>query len=107
MTAIAIRRAEGRDVAGLRRLAELDSAPVPAGEHLVAEEDGALRAALPLEGGPPIADPFHRTAELVALLELRFVQIRGSPASRDVGRGARERRRLPRRLSFAATLARR
>ena len=43
-------------------LAELDSAVAPTGPALVAEIDGRLRAALPLDGGEPIADPFHRGA---------------------------------------------
>lgn len=60
------------DQPALARLAELDSAPPPVGDYLLAEEAGGLRAALPLDGGgPPLADPFHRTAELLMLLELR------------------------------------
>jgi hypothetical protein len=35
---------------------------------LLAEVGGELRAALPLDGRPAIADPFQRTAELVAML---------------------------------------
>ena len=31
-------------------------------------------AALPLDGGEPIADPFHHTAEIVDLLRLRAAQ---------------------------------
>jgi|SRR5947209_3172534 len=59
----------------LRRLAALDDAAVPAGPTLVAEVGGAAAAALPLEGGRAIADPFRRTCELVALLELRATQL--------------------------------
>ncbi|MBV9424013.1 MAG: hypothetical protein JOZ98_13950 [Solirubrobacterales bacterium] len=53
----------------------LDSARVPHGPSLVAEVDGRLRAALPLDGGPPIADPYHRGPELVELLRLRASQL--------------------------------
>jgi hypothetical protein len=42
---------------------------------LLAEIGGELRAAVPLDGGPAIADPFQRTAELVALLAERAQQI--------------------------------
>ena len=36
---------------------------------------GVPIAALPLDGGPAIADPFKRTVELVSLLELRAAQL--------------------------------
>jgi hypothetical protein len=50
--------------------------PARAGESaLVAEVDGRLRAALPLDGSTPIADPFFRGAELVDLLRLRAAQL--------------------------------
>jgi hypothetical protein len=42
---------------------------------LVAAVAGEPRAALPLNGGPVLADPFHRTAELVSLLEMRAAQL--------------------------------
>ncbi len=45
------------------------------GSALVAEVDGRLRAALPLDGSAPIADPFYRGAELVDLLRLRAAQL--------------------------------
>jgi hypothetical protein len=41
----------------------------------VAEVDGRLRAALPLDGSSPIADPFHRGAELIELLRIRAAQL--------------------------------
>lgn len=46
---------------------------------LVAAVDGEPVAALPLDGGPAIADPFQRTAALVSLLELRIAQMRDRP----------------------------
>ena len=73
---VKIRDAEPADGAALMRLAALDSAPAPTGRVILAEVEEELRAALPLDGGPPIADPFRRTAELVALLELRAAQLR-------------------------------
>jgi hypothetical protein len=41
----------------------------------VAEVDGRLRAALPLDGGSPLADPFHRGSDLIELLRLRAGQL--------------------------------
>jgi hypothetical protein len=64
------------DAAALSRLAQLDSARPPGPEQvLVAEVGGELRAALPLDGGPVIADPFQPTADLVAMLAERARQL--------------------------------
>jgi hypothetical protein len=57
------------------RLAELDSQRVPTGRLLVAESGAGIVAALPLEGGHSIANPFARTAELVELLHVRSAQL--------------------------------
>jgi hypothetical protein len=43
---------------------------------VVAEVDGEIRAAVSLSDGTAIADPFHRTADLVALAETRAHQLR-------------------------------
>ena len=75
VTRVTLRYAAAADAERLRRLAELDSAVAPAGPVLVAEIDGRLRAALPLDGSAPIADPFHRGAELIELLRLRAAQL--------------------------------
>ena len=80
--AIVIRPTRPEDERALERLAGLDSASVPALPLLVAEADGALRAALSLHDGAVIADPFHRTAPLVALLAARSQQLRGEPSVR-------------------------
>jgi hypothetical protein len=73
---LTIRIAGSADAEALRRLAQLDSAPTPApAPMLIAEVAGELRAAVPLYGGPPIADPFHPTVELVALLTERTRQL--------------------------------
>jgi hypothetical protein len=76
VTRVTLRYAGASDAPRLRRLAELDSASPPAGTTLVAEVDGRLRAALPLDGSEPIADPFHRGAELIELLRMRAGQLR-------------------------------
>src|SRR5688500_8122075 len=92
---LTIRMAVSADAEALRRLAQLDSAPTPApAPMLIAEVAGELRAAVPLYGDRPIADPFHRTVELVALLTERTRQI------------APPRRRPARRLRGPARLRR-
>jgi hypothetical protein len=79
---LTIRMALPADVPALRRLADLDSAPPPEQvPMLVAVADGELCAALPLSGGPAIADPFRRTAEIVAMLTARAGQLRAPTRS--------------------------
>jgi hypothetical protein len=75
VTRVTLRYAAAADRERLQALAALDSAAVPAGATLVAEVDGRLRAALPLDGSRPIADPFHRGAELIELLRIRARQL--------------------------------
>ncbi len=80
VTRVTLRYAAAADAPRLRDLADLDSASLPDGPVLVAEVDGRLRAALPVDGGAPIADPFHRGRELLELLRLRAKQLRAGPA---------------------------
>jgi hypothetical protein len=61
----------------LERLAKLDGRPLPSGRLIVAVVGRRIVAALPLNGGAPVADPFARTEHLLPLLELRAAQIRG------------------------------
>jgi hypothetical protein len=72
---VTLRYSSAADAERLKVLAELDSAAAPIGPALVAEVDGRLRAALPLDGGAPLADPFHHGAELIELLRLRAGQL--------------------------------
>jgi hypothetical protein len=72
---VAVRRARPDDDEQIRRLAALDDQKVPCGPKLVAEADGNLMAALGLADRSAIADPFHPTANLVRLLELRAAQL--------------------------------
>jgi hypothetical protein len=76
VTRVTLRYASAADDGALQQLARLDCGPAPAGPALVAEIDGRLRAALPLDGGPAIADPRHNGLDLVQLLRLRAVQLR-------------------------------
>jgi hypothetical protein len=75
VTRVTLRWAAAADRDGLRDLAHLESTTPPEGAALVAEVDGRLRAALPLDGSEPLADPFHRGAELVELLRVRAAQL--------------------------------
>jgi hypothetical protein len=85
---VAIRPATDDDTAVLLHLAGLDSSVVPAGELLLGVVDGELRAAVSITTGNAIADPFHHTADVVALLRLRASRLRKQ------GIGAGPRRRL-------------
>lgn len=78
---VTVRLADYGDSAALVRLAGLDSAAYPEGPTLVAEVDGEIQAALPVDGGPPIADPFRPTAGLVEMLRLRAEHLRGEQPS--------------------------
>jgi hypothetical protein len=72
---IVIRRSAPGDGAAMSALAALDGRQWRTGPALVAEVDGSLRAALPLDGAEPFSDPFRSSAEVLALLELRAVQL--------------------------------
>src|SRR5687767_556728 len=72
--AIAIRRAGDRDRRALARLAALDSAHEPRGTVLLAEVDGEPWAALSLDDGHAVADPFRRSASVLDLLRTRAAQ---------------------------------
>ena len=84
-TSITIRAAGPEDVEALHRLAQRDSRPVPEGELLIALVDGEARAAISLASGETIADPFHRTEELVGMLTLRGSRLRGESRQRRRG----------------------
>jgi drug/metabolite transporter (DMT)-like permease len=63
------------DALALGRLAQLDSTLYDGSRMLVADIGGDLVAAVPLDGGAPIADPFRRSGEFVAMLLLRLEQL--------------------------------
>ena len=80
--AVAMRRATVEDERAVRRLAQLDEMTPPQGDVLLAEVDGRLVAALPLEGGRAVADPFTPTQEIVELLVLRAAALGGDTHGR-------------------------
>jgi hypothetical protein len=65
---VILRRARADDAADLIRLAGLDSARPLTGPALIAEENGAIAAALCLSTGRAVADPFVASLHLVELL---------------------------------------
>lgn len=97
---LTIRRAVPADARAIARIAARDSARAPEGEVLVAEVDGEVVAALAVDEGRAVADPFKPTADVVRMLELRAANLRegraagGRPDRR--GRGLRLLRPQPR-----------
>ncbi|MDP2712028.1 MAG: hypothetical protein Q8O56_12485 [Solirubrobacteraceae bacterium] len=82
---VVIRRARDADAPLLDELAALDSARPLQGTVLVAVVDERIWAALALDDGRAIADPFLPTAAAVELLALRVKQLRA--ADRRTQRG--------------------
>ena len=85
-------------------LTKLDSAAPIHGPALVAEAGGRAVAAIAYDGGAVVADPFVRTADVVALLSERSAQLRGQRVGgrlRAWRRGERVARRRPARRSPA------
>jgi hypothetical protein len=72
---VTVRGFAERDIDGIQRLAALDEKPIPTGGVLVAEQNGVLVAALPLDGGQALADPFKPTADVVELLRVSARQL--------------------------------
>ena len=81
MENITIRLAAAADEAAIRRLAVLDSAFPPTGEVLLAEAGDELWAAVSVDTGHAVADPFRPSADLVELLRLRAARLRGESPS--------------------------
>ena len=68
---ITIRHATEDNSQELWRLAALDDRRAPNGPALLAYVGGELRAAVGIVDGRAVADPFHRTAELVEILQFQ------------------------------------
>jgi len=76
---ITIRHSRPEDGSDVVRLAALDDSPAPHGDALLAFVDGRLAAARPLDPREPVvSDPFRRTRDLLALLDLRAAQERAA-----------------------------
>ena len=72
-TAIQLRLSACRDE--LERLAALSERPLHDGDWLVADVDGVPVAAVSVEDGTTVYDPFKPTSQIVSLLELRRQQV--------------------------------
>jgi hypothetical protein len=81
MENITIRLAAAADEAAIRRLAVLDSAFPPTCELLLAEAGDELWAAVAVDSGHAVADPFRPSGDLVELLRLRAARLRGESPS--------------------------
>src|SRR5687768_64539 len=77
MRSVSIRVARPADAIALARLAALDSSRSPRGTVLLAEVDGELWAALGVDDGHAVADPFRPSRDALALLRARAEHVRG------------------------------
>ena len=91
-TEMTIRRVDDRDRVAVELLAQRDTRPVPERPLLGVEIEGELLAVTSLATGDTVADPFARSTEARAMLELRAAQLR-----RPNGRRRGLRLRVPRR----------
>jgi hypothetical protein len=76
---LTLRPAGPGDKAEVARVAELDSRRPPTSPTMVAELDGRLVAAISLDDGAVVADPFEPTADIVHALRLRREQLSRPP----------------------------
>jgi hypothetical protein len=79
---LTIRYARDEDAYALERLAQLDSSHPPRGVVLLAAVGDALWAAVSLDDGHVIADPFRPSGELAFLLSQRARSIRRAEQGR-------------------------
>ena len=96
--AFTIRLAREEDAGALRRLAELDSRPELAGRILIAIEDEVPIAALAIDEGGTVADPFRRTSFALTLLRMRasaLTSYERTPSLRERIRAATRVARAP------------
>ncbi len=89
---VALRQAQADDARALKILAELDEEPELCGTTLLALIDGEAVAAISLDDGRMVSNPFVATSDTVSLLKLHVRHLLGP-------RGRHPRRRW--RLRFA------
>ena len=85
---IVIHAARAEDMSEIARVAGRDTEEIPVAPLLVAKVGSDVRAAISLTDGTVVADPFHRTFELVEMLRIRA----GAVAHARSGRRALRRR---------------
>jgi hypothetical protein len=76
-----IRPAVEADAGTLRHLAELDGQKPFAAPALIAEGNGLAVAAISIQDGRVVADPFERTAVVTQLLRMRLAALRAHAAA--------------------------
>ncbi len=81
-SSLSLRAATSADDGAVAYLSELDEAERLTGDVLVAYDGERPVAAMSLSDGRAVADPFARTADVLALLRLRARQARSRPARR-------------------------
>jgi hypothetical protein len=74
---VSLRLCRVHDDPALEHLAQLEGTRIRPGRYVVAELNGVIVAAQPLDGGAPIADPFRKTGQVLPLLQLRVEQLAG------------------------------
>jgi hypothetical protein len=92
---VALRPVREDDQVAVERLSTLDARPAPQGDVLLALVDGEPVAALSLEDGAVVANPFAPTAGAVELLQVRAQRLqpaRGAAVRRARRRWAQGRR---------------
>ncbi len=72
-TAIELRLSACREE--LERLAQLSERPLHEGDWIVADVDGVVVAAVAVDDGTTVYDPFKPTSQAVSLLKLRRKQV--------------------------------
>src|SRR5476649_842407 len=68
---VSLRLCRVADDPALERLAQLEGTRIRQGRYVIAEVNGTIVAAQPLDGSAPIADPFRKTSQVLPLLKLR------------------------------------
>jgi hypothetical protein len=77
---ITIRHSADGDRARVVELSQLDGRPVPIGDLLLAEVGGKLWAAVGIDDGAAVSDPFEPAGEVEWLLQMRAEQERAMRA---------------------------
>ena len=86
---ITIRLEAPGDAEAIASVAERDSRPAPEAPRLIGDRGGTIAAALSLQSGAIVADPFTPTADLVELLRCRARSLTARPAGRPAPTRAR------------------
>lgn len=97
---ITLRPATPDDAPTVARLAQLDSSRVPQGELLLAVVDDVPVAALSLDTGHVVADPFTRTLDLVRMLHDRAARMTHATAHAGAVRSGQTTGTQPRWLAL-------